>query len=387
MPKICLDPGHGGADPGAVLGKRYEKDDVLRLALAIKPLLEEQGVEVLMTRTDDKTVLTIAERCRMANAASCSYFLSIHRDAAGATAQGASAWVISSADAGTVQKAKTVLDGVIAAAGMRNRGVQKGAATTAYKDYGVNSGTNMASVLLEVGFVTNDADNTLFDRCFEDTADRIARGLCKIVDVEYRDKVADRQLTPIIGYAVAAAAQMRSYLLAKNPAAPDYVQLYLSEGAAEGVRGDIAFAQSCIETDYWRFSGDVEETQNNFCGLGATGNGVRGCIFPTPREGIRAQVQHLKGYATTAPLLGACADPRFYLLDNVRGKAPNVEWLGQRENPYNIGWATGRGYGSAVLKVLDAILKTAADDVPSKEYILDLADLKKQGFKSVLIQI
>ena len=46
MVKICLDPGHGGTDSGALLGKRYEKDDVLRLALAVKPLLEAQGVGV-----------------------------------------------------------------------------------------------------------------------------------------------------------------------------------------------------------------------------------------------------------------------------------------------------------------------------------------------------
>ena len=69
MIKVCLDPGHGAGDPGALLGKRYEKDDVLRLALAVKPLLEAQGVGVVMTRTDDKTVLPIAERCQMANSA------------------------------------------------------------------------------------------------------------------------------------------------------------------------------------------------------------------------------------------------------------------------------------------------------------------------------
>lgn len=58
MVKICLDPGHGGTDPGALLGKRYEKDDVLRLALAVKPLLEAQGLGVVMTRTDDNAACT-----------------------------------------------------------------------------------------------------------------------------------------------------------------------------------------------------------------------------------------------------------------------------------------------------------------------------------------
>ena len=66
MVKICLDPGHGGTDPGALLGKRYEKDDVLRLALAVKPLLEAQGLGVDMTRPADNAVPSLSARCQRA---------------------------------------------------------------------------------------------------------------------------------------------------------------------------------------------------------------------------------------------------------------------------------------------------------------------------------
>ncbi|MCQ4895568.1 N-acetylmuramoyl-L-alanine amidase [Anaerotruncus sp. DFI.9.16] len=192
MVKICLDPGHGGTDSGALLGKRYEKDDVLRLALAVKPLLEAQGVGVVMTRTDDKSVPPIAERCQMANTAGCVYYLSIHRDAAGPAAHGISLWVHSRANDPTVRKAQDILDELLAVTPTQDRGVQKGTPQN-YENFGVNVYTTMASALLELGFITNADDNDRFDRYFDDYAEAIARGLCKAVGVTYtaKDKPAE----------------------------------------------------------------------------------------------------------------------------------------------------------------------------------------------------
>ena len=185
MVKICLDPGHGGTDPGALLGKRYEKDDVLRLALAVKPLLEAQGVGVVMTRTDDETIPSISERCQMANTAGCAYYLSLHRDAAGPAAHGISLWVHSRANAPTVRKAQDILDELLAVVPTQDRGVQKGTPQN-YENFGVNVYTTMASALLELGFITNADDNDRFDRYFDQYAEAIARGLCKIVGVDYK---------------------------------------------------------------------------------------------------------------------------------------------------------------------------------------------------------
>lgn len=193
--KICLDPGHGGSDPGAVNGKRYEKDDVLRLALAIKPLLEAQGIETVLTRDTDKAI-SIADRCALANKTNCAYFLSLHRDAAQATAYGVSAWIHSLANVMTTNKAQTLLDHVLAVAPTYNRRVNKGSANPAWANYGVNVQTNMASCLLELGFMTNSADNDRFDLYFNEYAVAITRGLCKIVGVEYKEPVPD-VVTPI----------------------------------------------------------------------------------------------------------------------------------------------------------------------------------------------
>lgn len=171
--------------------------------------------------------------------------------------------------------------------------------------------------------------------------------------------------TKIMGNAVATAEQMETYIKAKNPQVPqsvlDMITLYLSEGKAEGVRGDIAFAQSCLETGNFTFSGSaVTLEQNNFCGMGVTSNGLKGNSFDTPQLGIRAQIQHLKAYASTDALKNDCVDPRFKYV--TRGSAEYVEWLGQQENPQGKGWAAGAGYGEKILTILKNICGTAGGD-------------------------
>ena len=166
-------------------------------------------------------------------------------------------------------------------------------------------------------------------------------------------------LTAIMGKPAVTADQMKSYLKKKNPSVPqsvlDMIPLYISEGEAEGVRGDIAFAQSCLETGNFTFSGSaVTLSQNNFCGLGVTQRGKAGLSFESPQLGIRAQVQHLKAYASTDKLRNERIDPRFRYV--TRGCAPYTEWLGQKENPQGKGWAAGEKYGEKILSILKAIV-------------------------------
>ena len=166
-------------------------------------------------------------------------------------------------------------------------------------------------------------------------------------------------LTAIMGKPAVTADQMKSYLKKKNPSVPqsvlDMIPLYISEGEAEGVRGDIAFAQSCLETGNFTFSGSaVTLPQNNFCGLGVTQRGKAGLSFESPQLGIRAQIQHLKAYASTDKLRNERIDPRFRYV--TRGCAPYTEWLGQKENPQGKGWAAGEKYGEKILSILKAIV-------------------------------
>lgn len=114
---------------------------------------------------------------------------------------------------------------------------------------------------------------------------------------------------------------------------------------AEGVRSDVVFCQAMKETGWLQFGGDVKPEQCNFAGLGAVGGGAAGCYFPDVYTGLLAQVQHLKGYASTAPLNSACVDPRFHLL--TRGCAPLLEDLNGR-------WAVpGIGYGESLVSMIE----------------------------------
>lgn len=182
----------------------------------------------------------------------------------------------------------------------------------------------------------------------------------------------------IIGIQVATAQQMAAYALSVNPSPKisctmlELAKMYLEEGAAEGVRGDIAFAQACNETGTFAYGGTALSTWNNYSGLGVTGvtynaatasevaftagvtvikdtqgNSV-GVKFSEPRLGVRAQIQHLKGYATTAALKQTVVDPRYSLVS--KGIAPG--WL-----DLNGIWAVpGTTYGQQILAIYDKIL-------------------------------
>lgn len=181
----------------------------------------------------------------------------------------------------------------------------------------------------------------------------------KDIKTAMEGSTAEDSLTAIMGKSVATVEQMIYCLKKKNSSVAqsvlDMIPLYLSEGEAEGVRGDIAFAQSCLETGNFTFSGSaVSLEQNNFCGLGVTQRGKEGLSFDTPQLGIRAQVQHLKAYASKDKLRYERVDSRFRYV--ARGCAPYVEWLGQKENPQGKGWAAGEKYGEKILSILKAVM-------------------------------
>ena len=134
------------------------------------------------------------------------------------------------------------------------------------------------------------------------------------------------------------------------PNAATFCQMIYEESNAEGVRAEVIFAQIMNETGWLQFGGDVSINQFNFGGIGATGNGVPGNSFKDVRTGIRAQVQHLKAYASTEPLKNTCVDPRFNYVS--RGCAKFVEWLGIGDNPTGQGWCAGSGYGAKLKDIM-----------------------------------
>ena len=188
------------------------------------------------------------------------------------------------------------------------------------------------------------------------------------------DAPTEEAKTAIMGEARATAQQMALYCRSKNAepkitscSLEELAEMYLEEGRAEGVRGDVAWAQSLHETGFFKFGGIVQPGQNNFAGIGALNGNTQGqaATFPDPRTGVRAQIQHLKAYASKEPLVNACVDPRFSLV--TRGSAEFVEWLGASDNPQGKGWAVpGKGYGASVVKLLGAVMAQETPQSPAE---------------------
>lgn len=182
-------------------------------------------------------------------------------------------------------------------------------------------------------------------------------------EAEEQETIADGQY-PIMGESAVTVQEMVDYFeesgkeypseeLAKGGAdsIETFCQMYYDEALAEGVRPEVAFAQTMKETGFLQYGGDASIEQFNFAGLGTTGGGVPGNSYPDVRTGIRAQVQHLKAYATTDPLEQECVDDRYEYVK--KGAAPYVEWLGQQENPEGLGWATGDNYGYDIVRMIE----------------------------------
>ena len=166
--------------------------------------------------------------------------------------------------------------------------------------------------------------------------------------------------TPIMGSAMTTVDRMVSVYESSGATYPSSV--YVSKGAAsirsfcmivyneataEGVRPEVLFAQAMLETGWLMFGGDVSPDQCNFGGLGAVGNGASGLTFSDVTTGLRAQVQHLKAYASTDPLRLECVDPRFRYV--MRGCAPCVEDLTGR-------WAAGHNYAASIVSIINCLI-------------------------------
>ncbi len=181
---ICLDPGHGGSDPGAVIDGRQEKDDNLRMALAVREALEAFGsdrLEVIMTREED-TELELQQRVDIANGANATLFVAIHRNTGGG--QGVETWISAQGDKYETRLAKYIQDGLISVTDTRNRGVKSGTASNPAVSYTVVGRTAMPACLIELGFMDDPLDARLFDSAFADYAAAIADGILKMVQLK-----------------------------------------------------------------------------------------------------------------------------------------------------------------------------------------------------------
>lgn len=172
---------------------------------------------------------------------------------------------------------------------------------------------------------------------------------------------------PIFGNSQASVNQMIIFVNQVNPNFDSSIaHHFLKIGEKHGIRGDVALCQSIHETNYFRYGGQVKPEDNNFAGIGATGEGQVN-TFATVEEGITAQIQHLYAYASKDPLPPGekLVDPRFNLV--TRGIAPNWEDLsgywavpGYDNNKYTSlqeAIIAGESYGQSIMGIYERLLQ------------------------------
>lgn len=173
--RICIDPGHGGMDPGCDSGGRTESVDNWDLALAIKQEMESQGIEVVMTREDNDTKVFLKDRVAIANASEADYYISLHRNKG--DGYGVETWMTANAGSVTDTLTQNVHNGIVAAGVQRDRGIKFGTDTGEGSDYYVISNTTMPACLIELGFINNEEDNRLYDANKEAYAKAITKAV------------------------------------------------------------------------------------------------------------------------------------------------------------------------------------------------------------------
>lgn len=172
---ICLDPGHGGSDPGAIGPTgTLEKDNTLAIAILLKEKLEKNGATVVMTRDSDTTVACtldreeLSARVEVANNAQADLFISIHNDAFTSSAA-AGTTTFHYGDKESIKLAGCIQQNLSEKLRTKNRGCR-------FASFYILRYTNMPSVLIEVAFISNIVEEMLLTSI--DGRDNAAESIC-----------------------------------------------------------------------------------------------------------------------------------------------------------------------------------------------------------------
>lgn len=172
---IMLDAGHGGKDPGAQYEGRQEKQDNLRLTLAVGKILAANGIDVLYTRTKD-VYQTPFEKAQIANQSGADLFISFHRNSSPAANQYSGVEVLVYDKKGLKYEMAENILGALGEIGFKELGVK------ARPGLVVLRRTRMPALLIETGFINSDKDNRLFEEKFQEIAEAIAEAILGTLD-------------------------------------------------------------------------------------------------------------------------------------------------------------------------------------------------------------
>ena len=337
MPKICIDPGHGGKDPGASTQGVNEKDIVLNVSTILKQLLEKQSMQVIMTRTND-TFVELKERCNIANREKADVFVSIHCNSASSTqAHGFEIYH----SIGSTKGNKLSAD--IKLSVNENKSLIRADRGIKPANFTVLTGTNMPAVLVELAFISNDADREILKTKQNEFAQAIAKGICNYLGIS---NISNKG-TNILSNSTVTIQQMKDWAKTRtsNREFIDLAELYYHLSLERDINPAISYAQFAHETGFLysiKSAAGLDASYHNPCGLKVPQGGGdydknAHMKFATWQDGISAHLDHLalyagaKGYPKENTL-----DPRHfaYLL----GTAKTVESLSGK-------WAPSQSYG------------------------------------------
>jgi hypothetical protein len=343
--RIFIDAGHSSRDPGAIVGGTTEAQEMILLRNLVVRELQNRGFDVLSVPDPlsmSSTIQWINAQGRRGDVA-LEIRANVYQNP---NVQGAAVFYI----ANNLQRqkdAELLLNALLSrVAQLRSRGakpdtIQGVGFLTFCRDI------VLPSLVMEVGFLTNDLDRFLLQNRRGDFAVGIADGL----DTWSRN-VSGTEPPPWRGYSQIGIKlnQQEAYrqkgLLANGNA-------YVEEASIEGINHDIAFSQMCLETNFLAFGDDLQPTQNNFGRIPKVGSSESD-TFPSARIGVRAHIQQLKAYAAGSDQIvqkPPVSDRVYYLPSG--GIARFVEQLNNR-------WSANPQYGNNILNLVRRLYKSAS---------------------------
>lgn len=244
MARFGLIAGHGGADPGAILGNRLEKNDNLRLSVSVGEMLRGRGHEVVYYREDDRACPAHLSK-RWINETTADFFICFHRNAYNQKAFGAECWTF--ADELSVKVGNALIRKISSAGGFYNRGRKAGGAAWISSE--------KPCVQLETGFLDNASDNELFDANFY----AITRSICDCLDEHFvRGEILakERTATALDWLNIRVAPNLKGTVLGSIPKGKECTVLSVEDGWAKVIYGGLKGYSS---TDYLTFNEPIKE--------------------------------------------------------------------------------------------------------------------------------
>jgi len=304
---VVLDPGHGGADSGAVndAAGLVERDLVLPIARRAAALLRAGGYGVVLTRDDDATTLGNSERGRMANACGALVYVSIHLNSVDDPAPNyvKTLWGIEAKDRAFAEVMQAALVSTLApGSDLTDSGVEQ------FENGGLLR-ARMAAVLVEPLFLSHPEEATRL--ATGGRGEQIALAVTRGVEAWLGrsggtpPRIAGNATgalhagDPLLGPVHGSAAGMEAVAQARGAQRLPEVRRYIAEvyrlAPIVGLDPAIVVAQSAHETGFWRSAAWVDHL--NPAGIGITGDGAASPSWSNGADAARAQIVHLYLYA------------------------------------------------------------------------------------------